>query len=115
MGKPLSRDLRSRLIDAVVRGMSRRVAAERFSVAAATAVRWVHAFNTTGTFAAKPQGGDTRSHRIEVFRDAILAAIEAQKDIALTELAEMLACEHGARFAPSTVRRFLDRHAITVK
>ena len=115
MGKPLSEDLRSRLVAAVAQGMSRRAAAERFGVAAATAVRWVHAFNTTGTCAAKPQGGDTRSHRIEAFRDAILAAVEAQKDVALTELSEMLARDHGARFAPSTVWRFLDRHAITVK
>ena len=115
MGKPLSEDLRSRLIAAVAQGMSRRAAAERFGVAAATAVRWVHAFNVTGTFAAKPQGGDTRSHHIEVFRDTILAAIEAQKDIALTELAERLALEHGVRFARSTIWRFLDRHAITIK
>ena len=115
MGKPLSGDLRSRLIVAVGEGMSRRAAAERFGVAAASAVRWVRAFKTTGTFAAKPQGGDTRSHRIEAFRDAILVAIEAQKDITLVELAEMLAREHGARFAPSTVWRFLDRHAITIK
>ncbi|MCQ8279270.1 helix-turn-helix domain-containing protein [Acetobacteraceae bacterium KSS8] len=78
MDKMLSDDLRSRLIVAVADGMSRRAAAERFGVAASTAVRWVHAFNTTG---------DTRSRRIEAFRDAILAAIEAQKDIALTELA----------------------------
>lgn len=115
MGKPLSEDLRSRLIAAVGEGMSRRAAAERFGVAAASAVRWVRAFTTTGTFAAKPQGGDTRSHRIEAFRDVILVAIKAQKDITLVELAEMLAREHGARFAPSTVWRFLDRHAITIK
>ena len=115
MGKPLSEDLRSRLIAAVAQGMSRRAAAERFGVAASTAVRWVHAFNTTGAFAAKPQGGDTRSHRIEAFRDAILAAIEERKDVALTELAEMLVRDHGAAFAPSTVWRLLDRHAMTFK
>ena len=62
MGKPLSTDLRSRLITAVAGGMSRRAAAERFGVAAASAVRWVHAHNATGAVRAKPQGGDKRCH-----------------------------------------------------
>jgi transposase len=113
MGKPLSIDLRSRPITAVAGGMSRRAAAERFGVAAASAVRRVHASNTTGTICAKPQGGDTRSHHIEAFHDVILAAIEVQKDITLVELAEMLRTKHGVSFAAGAVWRFLGRHAMT--
>lgn len=45
----------------------------------------------------------------------ILEAVEKQVDITLVELAELLRTEHGAPFAPSTVWRFLDRHAMTVK
>jgi transposase len=115
MGKPLSIDLRSRLVSAVFGGMSRRAAAERFGVSAASAVRWVHALNTTGAICAKPQGGDTRSRHVEAFSDVILAAVEAQKDITIVELAEMLRTTQGASFAPSTVWRFLDRHAMTYK
>ena len=115
MGKPLSMDLRSRLIAAVAGGMSRRAAADRFGVAAASAVRWVFAVNTTGAICAKPQGGDTRSHHIEAYREVILAAIEAQKDITRVELAGLLHTKHGASFAASTVWRFLDRHAMTFK
>ena len=115
MGKPLSTDLRSRLIAAVAGGMSRRAAADRFGVAAASAVRWVYAASTTGAISAKPQGGDTRSHHIEAYREVILAAIEAQKDITLVELAELLRTKHAASFAASTVWRFLDRHAMTFK
>jgi transposase len=115
MGKPLSTDLRSRLIAAVAGGLSRRIAAERFGVSAASAVRWVFAASTTGAVGAKPQGGDTRSHHIEAFCGVILAAVEAQKDITLVELADMLRAMHGASFAASTVWRFLDRHAMTFK
>lgn len=115
MGKPLSVDLRSRLVAAVAGGMSRRAAAERFGVAAASAVRWVHAATTMGVVAAKPQGGDNRSHHIEAFRTVILRAIEVQENITLVELAEMLRTKHGASFAASTVWRFLDRHAMTFK
>jgi hypothetical protein len=69
------------------------------------------AWRTTGTVAAKPQGGDLRSHRIEAYREIILSAIDAQVDITLVELADMLRTTHGAAFAPSTIWRFLDRHA----
>ena len=82
MGKPLSTDLRSRLVAAVAGGLSRRAAAERFGVSPASAVRWVQAVNTTGSVEAKPQGGDTRSRRIEAFRNVILGAVQAQKDSA---------------------------------
>ena len=115
MGKPLSTDLRSRLVTAVAGGLSRRAAAERFGVSPASAVRWVQAVNMTGSVEAKPQGGDTRSRRIEAFRDVILGAVQAQKDISLVELAELLRTEHGASFAASTVWRFLDRHGMTFK
>ncbi len=60
-------------------------------------------------------GGDVRSHRIEAFGNVILAAIEAQKDITLAELADMLQRDHGALFASSTIWRFLDRHDLTFK
>jgi len=115
MAKPLSEDLRSRLIAAVNGGMSRRAAAKRFGVGAATAIRWVRAWRATGTTRAIPQGGDKRSHRIEAYREVILGAIEAQVDITLLELADMLRRDHGTSFAPSTVWRCLDRHAMTVK
>ena len=78
-------------------------------------MRWVQALNTTGSVQAKPQGGDTRSRRIEAFREMILAAVQAQKDINLDELAELLRTGHGASFAASTVWRFLDRHGMTIE
>ena len=115
MAKPLSEDLRIRLIVAVEAGMSRRAAAERFGVAVASAIRWVHAWRTTGATRARPQGGDHRSFRIEAYKDVILASIEARVDITLVELADLLRSEHGASFAPSTIWRFLDRHGITFK
>jgi transposase len=95
--------------------MSRRAAAERFGVSAASAVRWVRTWRETGRRTAKRQGGDRRSERIEAYGSAILAAIDEKVDISLTEIARMLEKAHGASFAPSTVWRFLDRHAMTLK
>jgi transposase len=115
MAKPLSEDLRIRLIQAVEGGLSRRAAAERFGVSAASAVRFVSEWRQSGATSAKPQGGDQRSHRIEAYREMILRAIKAKPDMTLVEIAEMLEAETGASFAPSSVWRFLDRHAITFK
>jgi transposase len=115
MAKTYGEDLRGRVIAAVDGGMSRRAAAERFSVGISTAIRWVRAWREDGRGAAKPKGGDTRSHRIEAYRDTILGAIDAQKDITLVELALLLGREHQVNVAPSTVHRFLVRHRITLK
>lgn len=115
MAKTYGVDLRGRVIAAVEGGMSRRSAAERFQVAISTAIRWVRVWREDGRGIAKPKGGDTRSHRIEAYREAILGAIETRKDITLAELAVWLAREHALRVAPSTVHRFLARHRITLK
>ena len=113
MAKTLSEDLRSRLIAAVESGMSRRGAAERFGVAIATSIRWVRAWRMTGSVCALPRGGDLGSHRIEAFRGVVLAAIDAQVDITLSELADLLRDQHGASFA--RIWRLLDRHGVSIK
>jgi transposase len=115
MTQALSQDLRSRVIAVVEGGMSCRGAAERFGIAVSSAVRWVKAWRVEGRATALPQGGDLRSHRIEAYGGVILAAIEAEVDITLVELADLLRNRHGASFASSTVWRFLDRHDLTFK
>jgi transposase len=76
MGKPLSMDFRTRVISAVDEGFNRRKSAARFGVAPSTAIRWDTARRFTGTFAPKPQGGGTRSRRIEAHAGLIHAALE---------------------------------------
>ena len=115
MAKTYGQDLRERMMAAVQAGASRRAAAKRFEVGVSTAIGWVRAWFEEGRNTAKPTGGAPRSHRIEAQRDAILGAIEAQPDIRLAELAAMLEREPTARFAPSSVHRFLVRHRITLQ
>ena len=115
MAKPLSEDLRIRVIRAVEGGMSRHAAAERFGISVASAVRFVKEWRESGATRAKRVGGDQRSRRIEEHHGAIMNAIEAKPDMTLVEIAEMLASEQGASFAPSSIWRFLDRHGVTFK
>jgi transposase len=115
MTKPLSMDLRERLISAVGQGATRRAAAGRFGVAASTAVKWTKRWQLNGTVAPKRQGGDRRSARIEAHAAEILGLIAKTADITLAEIAAHLESKHGERFAPSTIWRCLDRHQQTFK
>lgn len=114
MGKPLSMDLRARVIAAIDAGMSRRAAAVRYGIAPSTAIRWDSGRRASGSFAPKPQGGDMRSHRIEAHRGLIHSALEATPDMTLAELcAELL--QRGVAASTSSLWRFLRRHGITRK
>ena len=115
MTKPLSIDLRERLIWAVEGGMSRRCAAERFGIAASTAIKWVDQWRRTGDIRPRPQGGDYRSQRIEAHAGEILALIGETPDITLGEIALHLEEAHGLKVAPSSVWRLLERHGMTFK
>ena len=115
MTKPLSNDIRERLVSAVDGGLSRRSAGKRFGVAASTAIKWVDQWRRTGDVGPRRQGGDHRSHRIEAHAEEILALVEEMPDITLGELAEHLDEVHGLTVAQSTVWRLLDRHEMTFK
>ena len=114
MGKPLSMDLRERVIAAIDSGLSRRAAAARYGVAPSTAIRWDNERRVTGSFAPKPQGGDTRSRKIEANAEVIHAALEKTPDMTLSELCKHLS-EHGVAASTSSLWRFFRRHGITRK
>lgn len=111
----LSNDLRERLVEAVNAGASRRAAAERFDVSAATAVRWMQRVRDTGGFEAKPVGGDRRSDRIERQAEFILATVAETPDITLAELRDKLIADRGERFGVTTIWRFFARRGVSYK
>ena len=115
MTRPLSMDLRERLVSAVDGGLSRRDAASRFGVAPSTAIKWVAQWRRTGHVRPRAQGGDKRSQRIEAHAEEILALVEETPDMTLAEIATHLEKEHGLRVSQSTVWRFFDRRGITFK
>jgi len=114
MGKALSVDLRVRVVEAIGAGMSRRAAATRFGISAATAVRWAQLQRARGSVASARQGGDMRSRTTEAHAARILAAYKASPDGTLAELRESLA-RQGISLAVATLWRFFRRHRITRK
>lgn len=115
MTRPLSIDLRKRLIDSVEGGMSRRAAAERFGVGEATAIRWVERYRRTGSIEPEKMGPRSPRSPLEVVRDEILELVEARPDITLAEIVDHLHATFALRTSTSSVDRFLARNAITFK
>ena len=115
MTRPLSIDLRKRLIDAVECGMSRRAAAERFGVGEATAIRWVERYRRTGRIEPEKMGPRSPRSPLEVVRDEILELVEARPDITLAEIVDHLHEAFCLSTSTSSVDRFLARNAITFK
>ena len=112
--KTLSLDLRERVVAAVSGGMSRRQAAERFGVSAASVVRWCQRQSETGSPASYKRGGDRWSARIDAHKSLILSLVEETCDITLKELSAQLA-ERGHSFSIGALWRFFVRHNITWK
>jgi transposase len=115
MPSPLSTDLRLRVVQAIEAGLSRRAAADKFSVSTASAVRWHQRYKRTGSVEPDAMGGDRHSHRAEAHAATVLDWVEENRDITLVEIAGRLAGQQGHVFAPSTIWRLLDRHDYTVK
>jgi transposase len=114
MPKPLSVDLRSRVLAAVDGGLSCRQAAERFGVSASSAIRWAALRRSEGDARPKPLGGDRLSHKTETHADLIRAVLDEVPDITLPELKARLA-QQGAQVSVAALWRFCHRHKITRK
>jgi transposase len=114
MAKALSIDLRVRVLKAISDGMSRRQAAARFGVSAASAIRWQSLAQRLGDARPKPQGGDRRSHRVEAHRALIFKIVDEGPDITLAEIRSRLA-ESAVSVSVTSLWRFFGRHQITLK
>ena len=114
MGRAYGIDLRTRVVDAIENGFSHRQAAARFSVAVSTAGNWHRLWRKTRSVRPGKQGHPVRS-KLDAYEAEILAMVEENKDIALYEIADRLAVEHGMYAAPSTVGCFFTKRAITFK
>jgi transposase len=89
MPRPLSNDLRERIIEAVEGGMSCNAAAEVYDVAISTVVKLVQRWKSTGSYEAKPMGG-YRGHKLSDHKELVMKLVESQPDATLAELGEQL-------------------------
>lgn len=114
MARAYSQDLRDRVIEAALAGVSARGAAERFGIGEATAILWVRRARQTGEREARKQGQPRRS-KLDAHRDYLLATIDATPDLTISELLERLLNERGMKASRALLWTFLDRCGLTFK
>ena len=109
-----SDDLRSRVVEEILAGSSRRQAARRFKVSAASAVRWAQLHGQTGGVSPRPRGGKSRSP-LEPHAGWLLDLTTAELDLTLEAIVQRLLAGVGLKTSEAAVRRFFKRHTITFK
>lgn len=114
MARPLSQDVRDRVIDANDGGLICRAAAARFGVSVSSGIRWRQRALEHGQAVAKPRGGDRHSGKIEAHGGFIRELIAEQGGMTLVDVRARL-IKRGAPVGIGTVHRFFARHGITCK
>jgi putative transposase len=112
MPKAYSEEFRTRVIEDVVMGASRREAADHYGISPSVVVIWAQRFEQTGSVAAKPTGGSTSP--LENHAKFLLALIGEQADMTLDEIVAVMRKRKiaGSR---SAVWRFFARRNISFK
>ena len=114
MAKGYSKDLRERVVAIVEGGESAREAARLLNIGAATAIRWIDRWTSTGTVAAKPGTGHSKSP-LKDHERWLLDLVSTEPDLTLEEIRARLRRKKKLEVAASSVWRFYDRHEITFK
>ena len=113
MVRPLSNDLRKRVIAAVSKGESCRSAALRFGVAVSSVVKWSQRYRATGSVAPGKMGGH-RKRVLEPHRAFIVERINQTSDLTLHRLKDELAAR-GVMVSHNAVWEFMRREGLRFK
>jgi putative transposase len=113
MTRPLSNDLRARVVAAVLSGESCRSAASRFGVAVSSVVKWSQRYRATGSVAPGKMGGH-RKRTLEPHRAFILERIAQTPHLTLHGLKDELAAR-GVNVSHNAVWLFLRREGLRFK
>ena len=113
MVRPLSEDLRRRVVRRVEAGHSVREVAETFGVSAASVVRWSQLKRQTGSVAAKPMGS-RMARSLTGQRDWMLGRLQVKPDLTLRELVAELQ-ERSIAASYGSVWRLLNDEGVSFK
>ena len=113
MARPLSNDLRHRVVAAVLAGESCRSVGERFEVAVSSVVKWPQRHRRTGSVAPGKMGGH-RKPVLDPHRDFIVRRIEVVPHLTLHRLKGELA-QRGVKVSHDTIWTFMRRQGLRFK
>ncbi len=113
MTRPLSKDIRERVVTAVAGGASTRAVAARFGVAVSSVVKWSQRYRATGSVAPGKMGG----HRKPVLappRAFIMERLRQTPRLTLHALKDELAAR-GVKITHNAIWMFLRRDGLRFK
>jgi putative transposase len=113
MTRPLSNDLRERVVAAVGAGESCRAVAARFGVAVSSVVKWSQRYRATGSVSPGKVGGH-RKRVLEPHRAFIRKRIAETPHLTLHRLKDDLAAQ-GVKVSHNAVWMFLRREGLSFK
>lgn len=115
MGKSYSSDLRRRVVGLVDAGRSRHEAARHFGVSASFAIKLDARRRETGSTEPAPQGRPPGGGKLAPHMDFLIAAVKAQPDITMPELAAELLAKRRVKASPASLSRVLCKAGFTYK
>ena len=113
MARPLSEDIRERVVAAVAAGASTRAVAARFGVAVSSVVKWTQRFRATGSVAPGKMGGH-RKRVLEPHRAFVMERLGQTPHLTLHGLKAELAAR-GVKVSHNAVWQFLRREGLRFK
>ena len=115
MGKPISVDLRKRIVSFVDAGHSRNEAAAHFSVSVSFVVKLMARYKAGGSVEPARQGRPPGTGKFAPYRDFLIGRVEAIPDMTMEDLAQTLEETHGVTGTPAALSRFLIRQGLSFK
>jgi transposase len=113
MARPLSMDLRERIVESVESGESRNGAAKRFAVSASCVIKLMQRWQETGSIEPGQMGG-WKDHALAAHEAVVRALVWTRPDMTLEELRDALS-QQGIQVGRSSVDRFLKARGVTLK
>jgi transposase len=113
MARPLSEDIRERVVAAVAAGASTRAVAARFGVAVSSVVKWTQRYRATGSVVPGKMGGH-RKRVLEPHRGFIMERLGQTPHLTLHGLKAELAAR-GVKVSHNAVWEFLRREGLRFK
>ena len=106
MARPLSNDLRARLVAAVEGGMAARAAGRKLDISASAATGIIKQWRETGSYEPLQMGGHKRA-ALEEQIAFVEAMVTAHCDWSEEEMCAHICTERGIQVHPTTVGRFV--------
>ena len=113
MPRPLSNDLRERIVRSVEGGKSCRGEAEHYDVSVSAVIRLMQRWKATGDYRPKRMGGYL-NHKLAAHKDVVDKLLAEKNDMTLMEMKERLSAAK-IKVSHMSIFRFLEHLGLSYK